>query len=55
MPPPTKVAVIDDDASMRKALVRLIKSAGIEGAAFLSACEFLDDPVYRQMDCAVTD
>jgi len=55
MPPPTKVAVIDDDASMRKALVRLIKSAGIEGAAFSSAREFLDDPVHRQVDCAVTD
>jgi FixJ family two-component response regulator len=55
MPPPTKVAVIDDDASMRNALVRLIKSAGIKGAAFSSAREFLDDPVHRQVDCAVTD
>ena len=46
MSPPIKVAVIDDDASMRKALVRLIKSAGIEDAAFSSAREFLDDPVH---------
>jgi FixJ family two-component response regulator len=55
MSPPIKVAAIDDDASMRKALVRLIKSAGIEIAAFSSAREFLDDPVHRQVDCAVTD
>jgi FixJ family two-component response regulator len=50
-----KVAVIDDDASIRKALVRLIKSAGIEAAAFSSAREFLEDPLHRQVDCAVID
>jgi FixJ family two-component response regulator len=55
MSPPIKVAIIDDDAPMRKALMRLIKSAGIEAAAFSSAREFLDDPVHRQVDCAVTD
>jgi FixJ family two-component response regulator len=53
--PPIKVAVIDDDAAMRKALVRLIKSAGLEAAAFSSAREFLDDPIHRQVDCVVTD
>jgi FixJ family two-component response regulator len=52
---PIKVAVIDDDAPMRRALVRLIKSARIEAAAFSSAREFLDDPIHRQVDCAVTD
>ena len=35
--------------------MRLIKSARIEAAAFSSAREFLDDPVHRQVDCAVTD
>jgi len=55
MSPPIKVAVIDDDAPMRTALVRLIKSASIEATAFSSAREFLDDPVHRQVDCAVTD
>src|SRR6516225_2617541 len=53
--PPIKVAVIDDDAAMLRALVRLIKSAGIEAAAFSSARKFLDDPIHRQVDCAVTD
>jgi FixJ family two-component response regulator len=55
MSSPIKVAVIDDDAPMRRALVRLIKSARIEAAAFSSAREFLDDPAHRQVDCAVTD
>jgi FixJ family two-component response regulator len=55
MSPPIKVAVIDDDAPMRTALVRLIKSARIEATAFSSAREFLDDPVHLQVDCAVTD
>jgi len=55
MSSPIKVAVIDDDPSMRRALVRLIKSAGIEATAFPSAREFLDEPVHRQVDCAVTD
>jgi FixJ family two-component response regulator len=40
---------------MRKALVRLIKTGGIEAVAFSSAREFLDDPFQRQVDCAVTD
>jgi FixJ family two-component response regulator len=55
MSPPIKVALIDDDAAMRKALLRLIKSAGLEAAAFSSAREFLDDPIHRQVDCVVTD
>jgi len=55
MSSPIKVAVIDDDAAMRRALARLIKSAGIEAAAFSSAREFLDDPLHRQVDCAITD
>jgi FixJ family two-component response regulator len=55
MSPPLKVALIDDDAAMRKALARLIKSAGLEAAAFSSAREFLDDPIHRQVDCVVTD
>jgi len=36
------VFVIDDDASIRKALTRLIKSAGYDVTTFASAREFLD-------------
>ena len=50
-----KVAVIDDDKSVRSSLTRLIKTAGIEVVSFSSAHEFLDDPCLNQIDCAVTD
>jgi FixJ family two-component response regulator len=50
-----KVAVIDDDQSVRSSMVRAIKTAGIEVASFSSADEFLDDPCLNQIDCAVTD
>ena len=39
------VFLIDDDASVRKALARLIKSAGYRVLTFASASEFLDDNV----------
>jgi FixJ family two-component response regulator len=50
-----KVAVIDDDQSVRSSLVRAIKTAGMEVASFSSADEFLKDPCLSQIDCAVTD
>jgi FixJ family two-component response regulator len=50
-----KVAVIDDDQSVRSSLVRAIKTAGMEVASFSSADEFLNDPCLNQIDCAVTD
>jgi len=50
-----KVAVIDDDKSVRSSLARAIKTAGIEVVSFSSANEFLDDPCLSQIDCAVTD
>ncbi len=50
-----KVAIIDDDQSVRSSLARAIKTAGIEVASFSSALEFLDDPCLDQIDCAVTD
>src|ERR1700689_5234792 len=50
-----KVAVINDDKSVRTSLARAIKTAGIEVGFFSSAREFLDDPGLNQIDCAVTD
>jgi FixJ family two-component response regulator len=50
-----KVAIIDDDRSVRSSLARAIRTAGIEVASFSSAHEFLDDPGLNQIDCAVTD
>ena len=42
---PSTVFLIDDDASVRKALARLIKSAGYRVLTFASASEFLDGNV----------
>ena len=50
-----KVAIVDDDASARKSLARLMKSSGISAATFSSAAEFLVDPLRDQVDCAVLD
>jgi RNA polymerase sigma factor (sigma-70 family) len=45
MPSLSTVFLIDDDASVRRALTRLIKSAGYQVQAFGSAREFLDQNV----------
>src|ERR1700736_5538369 len=52
---PIKVAIIDDEAPMRRALTRLLKSAGIAHITFSSEGDFLYDPIHQQVDCAVTD
>jgi FixJ family two-component response regulator len=50
------VFVVDDDASVRKALTRLIKSAGYHVNAFASAREFLDRGLPRERPgCLVLD
>ena len=36
------VYIVDDDASIRKALMRLLRSAGFHAAAFESAEAFMD-------------
>jgi FixJ family two-component response regulator len=45
--PETTVFVVDDDASVRKALTRLIRSAGHDVRDFASAREFLDSEWYN--------
>jgi FixJ family two-component response regulator len=55
MHPPIKVAVIENYAPTRKALERLVQSAGMEAAPFSSARQFLDALVHQQVDCAVSD
>lgn len=49
------IAVVDDDASVRKALTRLIKSAGLEAVGFGSAQEFIDSGVQTQVGCLILD
>ncbi len=45
LPSPSTVFLIDDDSSVRRALTRLIRSAGYPVLAFASAGEFLENSV----------
>jgi FixJ family two-component response regulator len=49
------IAVIDDDASVRRALQRLLQSAGFTVETFATASEFLDAPYWTQTACLVLD
>ncbi len=49
------VFVIDDEASVRKALARLLNSAGFQVETFASADEFLRRPHYEGPGCLVLD
>jgi FixJ family two-component response regulator len=47
---------VDDDAAVRKSLVRLLRSAGYQAASFASAGEFLDHwQEHATMGCLVLD
>ena len=49
------VALVDDDASVRKGLTRLLESTGLEVIAFASAAEFLDAGLPKAPECLVLD
>ena len=49
------VYVIDDDASFRKAVSRLLRTAGLEVETLASAGEFLERPVADRPSCLVLD
>lgn len=49
------VFLVDDDASVRKALTRLIRSAGYDVQAFASARKFLDNARNEDAACLVLD
>ena len=49
------VSVVDDDASVRKSLDRLIRSVGMEARVFASAEEFLNAAHPRKADCLILD
>lgn len=54
---PATVFLVDDDASVRKALSRLLKSAGYQVQSFASAREFLDSQFVEVVEgaCLVLD
>jgi FixJ family two-component response regulator len=50
-----RVIVIDDDASMRRALARLLNSVGLEVEAFESAAAFLESSYQDAGSCLILD
>jgi FixJ family two-component response regulator len=54
-PATTLVAIIDDEASVRKSLVRMLRAKGLQTMAFPSAEEFLDSPQSKDVSCVVSD
>jgi FixJ family two-component response regulator len=52
---PHLIAVVDDEQSVRKALERLMRSAGFSVKVFASGAEFLRSLQERQPDCVVLD
>src|SRR5277367_4839146 len=50
-----RIAVIDDNQSVRTSLTRLLKSAGFDCVSYSSAGGFLASSDLDQTDCVVTD
>ena len=49
------IYIVDDDESVRRAMKRLIRSAGMEVHTFTSAQEFLDFECINQNACMIVD
>jgi FixJ family two-component response regulator len=49
------IAIVDDEEPIRKALKRLLRSAGLEVETFPSGAEFLESLRIRRPDCMVLD
>jgi FixJ family two-component response regulator len=54
-PPNSLIFVIDDDASVRKGLARLLRSAGYEHEIFESASDFMARPPHSGPSCVIVD
>ena len=49
------IAIVDDEASVRKALLRLFRSSGYDARVFASGSEFLRSLAGCRYDCLVLD
>jgi FixJ family two-component response regulator len=49
------VAIVDDDASLRRALARLLRTVGWQAVTFASAEAFLQADLQKPPDCLVLD
>src|SRR6266498_3287151 len=55
IPPKSMVFAVDDDASVRKGLARLLRSAGYKNEVFESAADFLVRPAHGGPSCLIVD
>lgn len=55
MPGKPLIAIVEDDESLRLALVGLMRSLGYDGVGFESAEDFLAAEALERADCLVTD
>jgi FixJ family two-component response regulator len=53
--PPPLISIVDDDLSVRRALRRLVQSAGYAVATFASALGLLDSSMLSRTACVVLD
>src|SRR5260370_25267690 len=51
----TRIAVIDDDPSIRRSMPRMLNAAGFEVVVFASAEEFLSAQDIERISCVVSD
>jgi FixJ family two-component response regulator len=49
------VSIVDDDISVRRSTMRLLRSSGLQAEAFASAGEFLQSSLMEEIDCLVLD
>ena len=49
------ICIVDDDPSVRRALGRLARSAGLSAQTFASAGEFIDSDARSACDCLILD
>lgn len=52
---PLRIAVVDDDPSVRRALTRLLGAFGIQTDVFESGLEFLCAAPWNGLDCLIVD
>ena len=49
------ICIVDDDASVRRALGRMVRSFGFDVQLFASGRDYLDDPYVDQASCLIVD
>lgn len=55
MPSSPRIAIVDDDPSVRRAIVSLLRAMGYRTAAFASANAYLSSPQCATSACLITD